>query len=109
MVFHFPLFSPHNIQIFSNLPDDARIAALRAAVADIPLAAAFAIIHPYPTLPEGMVALTAWGVLDRMDGVNPQRIARFFDEYPGTAGPEFANGLPCTTGISMPPPQTAGL
>ena len=97
-----------NIIISHNLPDAAQIAALRAAVADIPLASDFAIIRPYPALPEGMVALTAWGALDRMPGVNPQRIARFFDQYPGTAGPEFANGLPCTTGISMPMPQQVG-
>ena len=97
-----------NIIISHNLPDEAQIAALRAAVADIPLASDFAIIRPYPALPEGMVALTAWGALDRMPGVNPPRIARFFADYPGTAGPEFANGLPCTTGVSMPPPQTAG-
>ena len=71
-----------NIIISHNLPDDAQIVALRAAVADIPLAADFAIIRPYPALPEGMVALTAWGALDRMPGVNPQRIARFSTNTP---------------------------
>ena len=90
-----------NIIVSYNLPDDASVAALRAAVANIPLAAEFAIIRRYPAIPEGMVAITAWGVVDRMLGVKPERIARFFTAYPGNTGPEFANGYPCTTGIDF--------
>ena len=90
-----------NIIVSYNLPDDADIAALRAAVEAIPLAEEFAIVRRYHEIPEGMVAITTWGVLDRMLGVDPERIARFFADYPGNTGPEFANGLPCTTGIDM--------
>ncbi len=90
-----------NIIVSYNLPDDDDVAALRAAVAAIPLAEEFAIVRRYHEIPEGMVAITTWGVLDRMMGVDPERIARFFADYPGNTGPEFANGLPCTTGIDM--------
>ncbi len=90
-----------NIIVSYNLANDAEVAALRAAVEAIPLAQEFAIVRRYLAIPEGMVALTTWGVLDRMDGVDPARIARFFTDFPGNTGPEFANGLPCTTGIDM--------
>ena len=92
-----------NIVISYNLADDAEVAELRAAVAAVPLAAEFAIVRRYPRLPPGMVALAAWGALDRMLGVDAGRIAGFFEQYPGTAGPEFPNGLPCTTGVRMTP------
>ena len=90
-----------NIVVSYNLATDAEVAALRTAVEAIPLAAEYAIVRRYLAIPEGMVALTTWGVLDRMDGVDAARIARFFDDYPGNTGPEFPNGLPCTTGIDM--------
>lgn len=90
-----------NIVVSYNLASDAEVAELRAAVEVIPLAREFAIVRRYLAIPEGMVALTTWGVLDRMQGVDPARIARFFEDYPANTGPEFANGLPCTTGIDM--------
>lgn len=90
-----------NIIVSYNLSTDAEVAALRDAVEAIPLAREFAIVRRYEAIPEGMVALTTWGVLDRMQGVDPARIARFFADFPGNTGPEFANGLPCTTGIDM--------
>ena len=92
-----------NIVISYNLADDVEVAELRAAVSAVPLAAEFAIVRRYPRLPPGMVALAAWGALDRMLGVDAGRIAGFFEQYPGTAGPEFPNGLPCTTGVRMTP------
>ena len=90
-----------NIIVSYNLASDAEVAELRAAVEAIPLAREFAIVRRYLAIPEGMVALTTWGVLDRMQGVDLERIARFFEDYPANTGPEFANGLPCTTGIDM--------
>lgn len=90
-----------NIIVSYNLSSDAEVAALRAAVEAIPLAKEYAIVRRYLAIPEGMVAITTWGVLDRMEGVDPARIARFFSDFPGNTGPEFANGLPCTTGIDM--------
>ena len=96
-----------NIIVSYNLTDDAEVDALRRAIASIPLATEFAIVRRYPALPEGMVALATWGVLDRMMGVDARRITRFFEDYPGDTGPEFANGLPCTNGVRAMP-ATAG-
>ena len=90
-----------NIIVSYNLDDESEIAALREAVDAIPLAAEYAIVRRYHAIPDGMVALTTWGVLDRMLGVDPERIARFFRDFPGNTGPEFPNGLPCTTGVRM--------
>ena len=90
-----------NIIVSYNFTDAARIEALRAALSAIPLAEEFAIARRYDAIPEGMVAITAWGVLDRMMGVDAERIAKFFRDYPGNTGPEFPNGLPCTTGIDL--------
>lgn len=90
-----------NIIVSYNLSDDEDVAALRAAVEDIPIAEEFAIVRRYLAIPEGMVAVTTWGVLDRMMGVDAERIANFFDAFPGNTGPEFPTGLPCTTGIQM--------
>ena len=90
-----------NIIVSYNLSDHAEVTALRAAVEAIPLAEEYAIVRRYLDIPEGMVAVTTWGVLDRMMGVDAERIARFFAKFPGNTGPEFANGLPCTTGIDM--------
>ncbi|MXZ92082.1 MAG: DUF3105 domain-containing protein [Chloroflexi bacterium] len=90
-----------NIIVSYNLTGDTEIKALRQAVDSIPLAAEYAIVRRYLDIPEGMVALTTWGVLDRMVGVDAERIAAFFAAYPGNTGPEFPNGLPCTTGVQM--------
>ena len=92
-----------NIIISHNLPEADQVAELRAAIAAVPLAAEYAIVRRYHQIPEGMVALTTWGVLDRMLGVDAERIARFFRDFPGNTGPEFPNGLPCTTGVQMTP------
>ena len=90
-----------NIIVSYNFTDAARIEALRAALSTVPLAEEFAIVRRYDAIPEGMVAIAAWGVLDRMMGVDAERIAAFFRDYPGNTGPEFPNGLPCTTGIDL--------
>ena len=37
----------------------------------------------YPNIPQGTVALTAWGVLDEFEGVDQERIERFYEAYKG--------------------------
>ena len=50
---------------------------------------------------DGQVAVSAWGVLDKMDGVDRERIMRFFEHYVGRLGPEGA--ISCRgTQASMP-------
>ena len=50
----------------------------------------FTVARPYNEIAEGQVALSAWGVTDVMDGVDPERINRFYEHYVGRLGPEGA-------------------
>lgn len=92
-----------NIVVSYNLPA-AEAQQLREFMDGFALAPAWAVTRFYDKIPEGTVALSAWGVLDTMQGVDEERIARFFREYAGTLGPEFPNGAPCTTSGVMESP-----
>ena len=81
-----------NIVVSYNLTDPAQINQLRDAVDDIGSANVWGITRSYDKIPQGQVALAAWGVLDTMDGVDADRIKRFFEAYSGTLGPEV---VPC--------------
>ena len=53
----------------------------------------FGVARTYSKIGPGQVALSAWGVSDVMDGVDKDRIERFFDAYVGKLGPE--GPIPC--------------
>ena len=90
-----------NIVVSYNLPD-AAVPQLEDFMDNFELAPAWAVTRYYDQIPENTVALSAWGVLDTMQGVDEQRIERFFRAYSGTLGPEFTNGLPCARARVMP-------
>ncbi len=90
-----------NIVISYNLASGAELDRLEQFLDDFDLAPAWAITRYYDKIPEGTVALSAWGVLDTMQGVDEERIERFFRAYAGTMGPEFPNGAPCTRSGTM--------
>ena len=46
----------------------------------------------YPNIPQGTVALTAWGVLDEFEGVDEDRIKRFYEAYKGNLFSEETDG-----------------
>ena len=75
-----------NIVVSYNLATDAEILDLRFAV-DIPLFQDWGVVRSYDGLEEGQVALATWGVSETMQGIDPERIANFF-EYAGNLGPE---------------------
>ena len=81
-----------NIVVSYNFIDPAQVAQLRQAVGNIGLANVWGLTRFYDNLPEGQVALTAWGIIDTMDGIDPDRIERFFEAYAGSIGPER---VPC--------------
>ena len=61
----------------------------------------YTVARFYPKIPSGQVALSAWGVLDIMDGIDEDRINRFYENYVGRLGPEGA--ISCRgTQSSMP-------
>ena len=89
-----------NIVVSYNLDEEAD--QLEDVISGIGLANAWAVSRPYLDIPPGTVALAAWGVLDFMQGVDGDRIKRFFDNYSGTLGPEFEDGLTCIAAGRMP-------
>ncbi len=89
-----------NIVVSYNLPDPADVEQLREFMDGFDMAPAWAVTRSYDRISEGAVALSAWGVLDTMQGVDEERIERFFEAYAGKLGPEFPNGAPCmVTGV----------
>ena len=81
-----------NIVVSYNLDDPEAIQRLKDAVDDIGFARTWGLARPYDKMPKGQVAIAAWGVIDTMEGVNPDRIGAFFQAYSGTLGPEQ---IPC--------------
>ena len=81
-----------NIVISYNLPNEADVAALEEVYNNLDEGWRnhFTVARPYDQLAEGQVGLSAWGVTDVMDGVDQERIERFFEHYVGRLGPEGA-------------------
>ena len=77
-----------NIVVSYNLPLESDIGALRDALDNIGLSRIWGVTRFYEGIPTGQIGLSAWGVLDTFLGVDEARIARFFDSYSGSLGPE---------------------
>ncbi|MBC8279679.1 MAG: DUF3105 domain-containing protein [Chloroflexi bacterium] len=77
-----------NIVVSYNFANPAQVTELREALEDVPLFANWGIARPYDGIPDGRVALAAWGRLDITQGVNPERIGVFFESLAGILGPE---------------------
>lgn len=78
-----------NIIVNYNLATEEEVDQLRQVMGNIGLANVWGITRPYSEgLGVNQIALTAWGVIDIMDGINPDRIEAFFDTYAGVIGPE---------------------
>ena len=84
-----------NIVVSYNLSSRADVDSLRDVYNGLPefWRDHFTVVRPYKKIDEGRVALSAWGVLDNMDGVDRGRIVQFFEHYVGRLGPEGA--IPC--------------
>ena len=91
-----------NIVVSYNLATAEEVGRLRDVFNGIGLANIHGVARPYSKIPQGDVALSAWGVSDQMTGIDQDRIEKFFETYAGTLGPEFPNGAPCTSGGVMP-------
>lgn len=80
-----------NIIISYNLPDAADVDALENVYNDLGgWKDHYTVVRSYSKIAPGQVALSAWGVLDIMDGVDKDRIVRFYEHYVGRLGPEGA-------------------
>jgi hypothetical protein len=65
---------------------------LRDALGNIGLYNLWGVARAYDAIPAGQVGLSAWGILDTIDGIDEARMTRFFEAYSGTLGPEL---VPC--------------
>ena len=118
-----------NIILSYNLTDQAQIDELKDAYESNGLTNRWGVARPYnpppdaegnDPFPEGTIALTTWGVIDKWHvddpgadgdaiGVGKDRIAEFFRAYSGTLSPEFPAiegrpaGADCTRGGVMNP------
>ena len=80
-----------NIVISYNLPDQSDVSALEDVYNDLGgWKDHYTVARSYSKIAPGQVALSAWGVLDIMDGVDEDRIMRFYEHYVGRLGPEGA-------------------
>lgn len=87
-----------NIVVSYNFTAPEEIGALRQAVDSLGLSRAWGVTRYYDKVPAGTVVLTAWGIMDTMQGVDPDRIKKFFETYAGKIGPEKDRrgiGIPC--------------
>lgn len=89
-----------NIVVSYNLTTPKEVEQLREVVGSIGLAERTGVARLYNKIPEGTVALAAWGVSDTMTGIDEERIATFFENYAGTLGPE--GNIPCVNSGVMP-------
>ena len=78
-----------NIVVSYNLAVQKDIEYLRTIFDSFDLAAEWGVFRFYDKIPEGTVALAAWGRLETMQSVDRERIATFFDAFSGQLGPEL--------------------
>ena len=70
-----------HVVISYNLPDPEAVAALVQVAEGLSDLDRWGIVRPYSKIAAGTVAVTAWGVLDTMEGVDAERITTFYDTY----------------------------
>ena len=77
-----------NVVVSYNFANPALTTSLREALEDVDEFEDWGIARPYAKIPVGQVALSTWGMLHTMDGVNPGEIELFFEAFAGALGPE---------------------
>ena len=93
-----------NVILSYNLTDPAQVEELEDVFDSIGSTNQWGVARYYDRIPEGTIALTTWGVIDGpMDGIDQERIERFFETYSGAISPEFPGGAPCTQNGVMDP------
>ena len=78
-------FIVHNLEhgqvvISYNLTDSEDLARMQVVAEDLPDLDRWGIVRPYSKIPEGTVAMSAWGVRDQVEGVDEARIKDFYKE-----------------------------
>ncbi len=76
----------HNMEhghviISHNLPDPDQVRMFNGLVNNLPGLTEWAVVRPYSKIRPGTVAMTAWGVIDQIAGVDEARILTFYRTY----------------------------
>ena len=78
----------HNMEhgqvvISYNLPNEDDAARMVEVAKGLPDLESWGVVRPYsnPGMEEGTVAMTAWGVIETIEGVDEERIRSFYTEY----------------------------
>ena len=89
-----------NVVMSYNLTDSSDVARLKEVHSSLGGSDDWLVTRPYDLIPEGEVAMTAWGILDQFTGVDEEGIKRFYKAYQGnrfSAETErIGRGIPCT-------------
>ncbi len=93
----------HNLEhsgivVSYNLATQEEVAQLQKVLDSIDLNPIWGVTRFYDKIEPGTVAVAAWGVLDTMEGIDRDRIKKFFETYAGRLGPEKDKkgiGIPC--------------
>ena len=94
-----------NVIMTHNLTNTAEIARLKEVHDDLGGNGDWLVTRPDSRLPDGDIAMTAWGVLDQLTGVDEERIKRFFKAYKGNRFSEetreIGRGISCASARQM--------
>ena len=84
-----------NVVVSYNLSDPAEVEQLKDVLTGLNDWSSWGIARPYSNILEGTVALTAWGYIQQVQGVDETAIRDFFQAYAegGAGSPEV---IPCT-------------
>ena len=81
-----------NIVVSYNLPLEGQAARLRSVIENISLSVNWGVTRFYDKIPEGWIAISAWGRLYGIGAIDPVSMEAFFTLYAGELGPER---IPC--------------
>ncbi|NQW23053.1 MAG: DUF3105 domain-containing protein [SAR202 cluster bacterium] len=77
-----------NIVVSYNFANPAQVTELRQVLDGVAQFKDWGVARAYDKIPEGQVALAAWGRLDTIQGVSAPEIESFFEAFAGLMGPE---------------------
>ena len=89
-----------NIVISYNFSSESEVERLKDVLKGIGLNNTLGVTRFYEQIESGTVAMAAWGILDTMEGIDEERIKKFFETYAGNLGPE--GNISCLTAGAMP-------
>ena len=70
-----------HVVISYNLSEPAGAERMRQLASDLPDLNEWGVVRPYAQIPDGTVAMTAWGIIDQVKGVDEDGIRRFYETY----------------------------